>query len=211
MPVRCVSNYVGCPTTLCHPNHSPLVQTASQDTGGPSPSHPYNSNMSTSHLVYSPSYEGGICPLITLWPTPCLLSQDAGQILHPNPHPPISEGMSPPWFQDSEVTCSEAVKEVLLNSTRDATQRTYLQKWTRFWSWGTTSHVMILLILDYILDLKKSGLSTSSIHVHLASITTFHPRQPHCLHPSIPEEILERSPKPLLSRDPTPVWDPGLI
>lgn len=42
------------------------------------------------------------------------------------------ESVAPPWFQVHELTCSEQVKHILLNSRQDSTHNTYLQKWKCF-------------------------------------------------------------------------------
>lgn len=72
------------------------------------------------------------------------------------------------------------MSETLLNNRRSTTHNTYLQKWKRFLLWCqpkqlTAVTVPLPLILDYVLELKESDLSISSIKVHLVAITAFHP------------------------------------
>lgn len=101
------------------------------------------------------------------------------------PNPPSKSGKTPPedmatpWFQDSEMTCSEDVRDILLNSRSSTTQHTYLHKCKRFHTWCQNRQIMatsspLSMVLDYILELKKSGLSKSSVKVHLASVMAFH-------------------------------------
>lgn len=39
------------------------------------------------------------------------------------------QGMATPWFWEAEMTCSEEVRYILLNSHRSTTWYTYLHKW----------------------------------------------------------------------------------
>ncbi|XP_026502484.1 PH domain leucine-rich repeat-containing protein phosphatase 2-like, partial [Terrapene carolina triunguis] len=77
-----------------------------------------------------------------------------------------------------DILLKEA-QEVLMHSRKGATHRTYLQKWKGFRIWGQSKDVIpnsatLLVILDSLLSLKKSGLSISSLKVHLAAIAAFH-------------------------------------
>lgn len=116
-------------------------------------------------------------PLISLPLTANLLSQKHGRFLHPN-HV-SSQSLVPIWFSQNELACSEQVQRVLLHRWCKQIVFCYLWKWKRFTQWCSTKQLPptsapLLLILDYLLDLKQSGLSFSSIKVHLATITTFH-------------------------------------
>lgn len=58
-------------------------------------------------------------------------------------------------------------------------RETYMQKWKQFHSWTnqqalSPSKSRLSHIFDYLLSLKTSGLSLSSIKVHLAAIIAFH-------------------------------------
>lgn len=138
------------------------------------PCHFYSSDLATTDLVYLPHFHDGmpsdISPCDSMIPfTGCTPHSTVGP----------TEIMAPPWFWNSEITCSEAVKQVHLNSRHDMTRCSYLHKWTRLQSWCASNQIEAIsaplsLILDYILHLKQSGLSMSSICVHLAAITIFH-------------------------------------
>nr|XP_014437222.1 uncharacterized protein LOC106733090 [Pelodiscus sinensis] len=68
---------------------------------------------------------------------------------------------------------------VLLSSRKPSTRRSYAAKWRRFSSWASRRGVQlssapIPAILDYLFQLRSSGLSFSSIKVHVASLFAFH-------------------------------------
>lgn len=75
-------------------------------------------------------------------------------------------------------------------------------------------NTLLALILDYILDLKRSGLSTSLIHMHLDTITAFHPKIDgysmftHLLMKRFLQGLLNLYPH---IWHPTQPWDPNLI
>uniref|UniRef100_K7EYP5 Core-binding (CB) domain-containing protein n=1 Tax=Pelodiscus sinensis TaxID=13735 RepID=K7EYP5_PELSI len=59
------------------------------------------------------------------------------------------------------------------------TRKTYLSKWTQFVHWATSRNIRpqdapFPDVLEYLLHLRQSHLSLSSIRVHLAAIATFH-------------------------------------
>lgn len=56
----------------------------------------------------------------------------------------------------------------------------YAAKWKCFISWAQRYHfllhaVSVPIILDYLLELKNSGLMLSSSHVHLLALSAFLP------------------------------------
>lgn len=88
--------------------------------------------------------------------------------------------MDAPWLNQAELQCSQQVRQVLLGSRKPSTRATYLAKWKCFSIWsGQRGHnllvVPIPIVLDYLLHLRHLGLSLSSIRVHLAAISAFHP------------------------------------
>lgn len=95
-------------------------------------------------------------------------------------HPLLDLGMEFGWASSLEWARFSAVWDILSNSTKDSTRKSYLAKWKCFFSWTQLGDVLpkamdIPLILDYILSLKTWGLSLSCLQVHLAMISTFHP------------------------------------
>ncbi|KAH1165031.1 hypothetical protein KIL84_022590 [Mauremys mutica] len=88
--------------------------------------------------------------------------------------------MDAAWLTQSEILCSHSVQQVLLGSRKPSTQATYLAKWKRFSCWCAQHdtpplQVPVPLILDYPLSLEQKGLAISSVRVHLAAISAFHP------------------------------------
>lgn len=146
------------------------VPSASRNTGGPSLGHINSSNIAMTGLVYLPSSHGGI-QIITSPPSTVASPSQSTDA------PP--KGLPPPMFQGLEIICSDAVKQIFLNSRHDMTGCTYTHKWMRFHCWCTShqvdaAHAPLPLILKYVLQIKQSELANSSIRVHLATITTFH-------------------------------------
>lgn len=83
------------------------------------------------------------------------------------------------WFSRIEISCSMEVQQVLLSSRKISVCTTYWQKWMRFIHWCSCHYLQpelipLSLILDYLLDLKTSGLFISSVKVPMATISVFH-------------------------------------
>ncbi|CAM2102598.1 unnamed protein product [Caretta caretta] len=106
-----------------------------------------------------------------------LVSQNHGNLLHPNLAPLYLTA----WvLRGEERRGSNSVQQVLLGSWKPSTQATYVAKWKRFTCWASDPHIQaeeapLQDILDYLLHLKLQGLSLSSVKVHLAAISVFHP------------------------------------
>lgn len=122
-----------------------------------------------------------LCLPITLQQTPQLLLQDAGWILHPNPQLLhlkawlLLHGSRiwrwPVQRQLNKCSWMADVRQLVTLISKNG---------LRFQSWCATNYVKAVsaplsLILDYILHLKRSGLSVSSICVRLAAIMAFPP------------------------------------
>lgn len=85
-----------------------------------------------------------------------------------------AQSLVAPWFQGSKMTCSKDVQNLLLNSRRATICHTHLHK---FMVSKEADHIdLFSLTCDsgLLLQLKESGLSMSSIKVHLFTITAFH-------------------------------------
>lgn len=134
-----------------------------------------------------------------------------------------SQGLGPSWFQHSSWfqhgSCSKEIQEILLHSRKLATHHTYLKKWTRFQVWCNSRQITptsstLLVVLDYMLDLKGSGLFLSSLKVHLAAMVTFHQQvEGYSIfsHPTTQRFLkgtVNLFPQP---RHPTPTWDLNLV
>lgn len=90
------------------------------------------------------------------------------------------QGMATGWFSAIEDSCSMEVQQVLLNSRKTSTHTTNLKKRKRFIYWYNRHYlrpelVPLSVILDYLPGLKTCELSISSVKVHLAAISAFHP------------------------------------
>lgn len=94
-----------------------------------------------------------------------------------------------------------------------------MEKWKRFQIWGDSKQVTptsssLPLIVDYILDLKKTGLSLSSVKVHLAAITAFHRKiEGYSIfaHPTTKRFLKSMSNLFPQIRHPTSAWDLNLV
>nr|XP_025035938.1 uncharacterized protein LOC112544265 [Pelodiscus sinensis] len=100
---------------------------------------------------------------------------------HGSPGSQVSppNGLVYPWLNQPERECSQEVQMVLLSSRKPSTTWSYAAKWRRFSSWASRRGVHpplapIPAILDYLFQLRSSGLSFSSIKVHVASLSAFH-------------------------------------
>nr|XP_025035796.1 uncharacterized protein LOC112544220 [Pelodiscus sinensis] len=98
----------------------------------------------------------------------------------PSGHRPFApDSLAPNWLQGLELTCSQAVRDVLVQSRGHSTQRSYLYRWRRFFAWCQSQTIdplkaHIQCILDYVLHLHSQGLAAASLRVHLAAISAFH-------------------------------------
>ncbi|KAM7166314.1 uncharacterized protein RBU57_007209 [Macrochelys suwanniensis] len=125
-----------------------------------------------------PYLSGGLCPTTAAFlDEPPVPEQGPDAPSRPSKTP--SKSVAPLWFQYGELNCSEKVKQVLLNSRRLATRNTYHHKWKKFSLWCQqeqldASKAPLSMILDYLLELKETGLAISSIKMYLAAITTLH-------------------------------------
>nr|XP_032642405.1 uncharacterized protein LOC116828359 [Chelonoidis abingdonii] len=141
------------------------------------------------------------------------------QASSPRPPVPTPDGVAPVWLNESERQCSAEVQQVLLGSRKPSTRATYLAKWKRFSFWCARSSMVptavpVSVVLDYLLYLKGQGLALSSIRVHLAAISTFHPGESGTStfsHPIVSRFLkgLERLYPPV--KPPSPTWDLNLV
>ncbi|XP_050809179.1 uncharacterized protein LOC127051204 [Gopherus flavomarginatus] len=139
--------------------------------------------------------------------------------LSPGPAVAAPSGVAPAWLTGSELRCSTPVREVLLGSRKPSTRATYLAKWKHFSCWCVERNlrpmeVSVADILDYIWSLKGQGLAISSLRVHLAAISTFHPGadgRSVFSHPTVSRFLkgLERLYPNV--RPPAPTWDLNLV
>lgn len=92
----------------------------------------------------------------------------------------ISHGMETVWLRDLEKNCSIDVECILIYSRKQSMRTTYTSKWKHFSSWiyqhnPSAQETSIPHILEYVIPLKISGLLLSSLCVHLAAISAYHP------------------------------------
>lgn len=121
--------HMECTAALCLPSIFFPILGTSQNIGGPSSHHSYSSNMATTGLVYiPPSYDSMSTNLSPSNAT----APFTGCILHHYPEMLHLKAWLLLWFQDSEITCFDAVKQIFLNYRHDMTRHTYIHKWNRF-------------------------------------------------------------------------------
>nr|XP_025044009.1 uncharacterized protein LOC112546943 [Pelodiscus sinensis] len=174
----CLPNQMDSPPILGLSSHTPHPKSSEQDPERQSPSHPDCAIMVSPNLVPIPSQASSPAPPPTTIPDRPTISgrrQDPASTTQY----PASSRMASLWFSEVEERCSQRVKDLLLHSRIQSTRKTYQQKWTRFCHWCQRAKVEpcaspLNTILDYILDLKASGLSISSLRVHLSAIAAFH-------------------------------------
>lgn len=108
------SSLRGCTPSLHFPTLSPAIKSAPQDTSGTSQGHPHSPHMATTGISL-PLVHGGLSTNHhAVDSTPPLPGDRPGSPSESRTSP--SEGLAPSWFQDPEITCSEGVKEILLNN-----------------------------------------------------------------------------------------------
>ncbi|KAM7174306.1 uncharacterized protein RBU57_000956 [Macrochelys suwanniensis] len=167
------------PPILCLSPISAGPQGAAQAAQGQSPPNPDCPGVAQAALVHhSPRALGGHPDHSPVVARPHY--SGARQALSPRPAISPSHGVAAAWLIQSELSCSSPVQQVLLGSRKPSTRSTYLAKWKHFSCWcaprGTApSQAPVPIILDYLLSLKPQGLAISSLKVHLAAISAFHP------------------------------------
>lgn len=218
LPRRYIHDPMAPGFALCVPPNTTSQQGPHKDTNGPCQGDPdcpivaetivvplpHQNVNSTTDLAASHSE-----PFITATRT-----ASSPQSLHAS-----SQGLVPAWFSQNELAFSDQVQRVLLHSRTQSTHTTYLRKWTRFAEWCSTKQLSptsapLPRMLNYLLDIKQSGLSFSSIRIHLTAITTFHDTIDNTLvftHP-ITKRFLKRLQTIYPDiKPPTPPWDLHLV
>lgn len=120
---------------------------------------------------------------------------------------------------DPALTFSEKVQDVLLSSRKLSTHLSYSYKWKRFLAFfssrgGRPREAALSDILEFLLSLRDSGLSHSSIRVYFTAISAHPPgvdSSPIFSHP-----LVKRFLRGLMHfyppvRSPPPVWDLPLV
>ncbi|XP_050800475.1 uncharacterized protein LOC127046887 [Gopherus flavomarginatus] len=218
LPVGRVPPSMDRPLLLCLPTVSSRPPSSAQDAQGQSPPYPDFSGLADAALVHHAARPVSVRP-----DSPASLPgpDHAGlrQATPPRPAVPSSDCMAAGWLSQSELRCSAAVQQVLLGSRKPSTRSTYLAKWKRFCHWCAQQDlvpqsVSVPIILDYLWSLKEQGLAISSLRVHLAAISTFHPGEAGSSvfsHPIVSRFLkgLERLYPQV--RQPAPTWDLNLV
>lgn len=134
--------------------------------------------------LYSDSSVVAAAGLVSVTPTP------GRQPLHFSAHrsgPPCSGGATPAYQRpeidgvaNSTLVFSAEVQHVLLHSRKDSTRRSYSSKWERFSDFLSSRKIpptssSLSDVCEFLLSLKSSGLSHSSLRVYLAAISAYHP------------------------------------
>ncbi|XP_050804595.1 uncharacterized protein LOC127048745 [Gopherus flavomarginatus] len=206
------------PPVLCFPAHPADSQSSHQGAQRQSPGDSHSSSVGQTALV---SHVAGPLSSQPSYPAPSSGPDHSGprQALSPGPSVSSPDGMAPAWLTDSELRCSTPVHEVLMGSRKPSTRATYTAKWKRFSCWCSEkalrpTETPVTTLLDYIWSLKTQGLALSSLRVHLAAISAFHPGVDGCSvfsHPMVARFLkgLERLYPQI--RPPAPSWDLNLV
>lgn len=74
-----------------------------------------------------------------------------------------------------ECSCLAPIKVILNQSRKESTRTCYQAKWRCFLAWAQYISIfqIVQVVQDYLLSLKTSGLSISSLQIQLAAISTF--------------------------------------
>lgn len=193
---RCLSHFLDRRPSLCVAMNPIASKGFQQDQAKPKRSHFYCSNFAKTDLV-SLLHPTRLSP--TMAASHQLPSVVSGWRSDTSPQTggSVAPSMAPHWFSGLETSCSSEVQQVLLNRRKESIGHTYLQKWKHYNLWCNRHQLspacsFLSTILDYLLELKRSGLSGNSIKVHLAAMT-ISSRGFFSLHPSYHSEIFKRS------------------
>lgn len=98
----------------------------------------------------------------------------------PQSQVPTLDSPEAPWLNEAERSFSALVRAFLMDSRKLSIRMAYLAKWKRFTLWSLWRKILPLeaplpVVLDYLHYLKKEGLAVSSIRIHFAAISAFHP------------------------------------
>lgn len=77
-----------------------------------------------------------------------------------------------------QLVFSSRVQEVLLNSRKFSTRHSYKAKWDKYLAFLSThslSQSSLSAVLNFLMDVRGTGLSYSSIKVYLSAISVNHP------------------------------------
>nr|XP_025033567.1 uncharacterized protein LOC112543511 [Pelodiscus sinensis] len=175
---RCVSDQVEESTSVCVSSHAAYLQNTRENQVRGSNGHFPSSSMAQTSLVSILTQDVNSTTLPSSSPSGSPHS-GRGDTVTPQAAVAASDGVASYWLKGDENLCSEEVKTVLLHSRKQSTRNTYLAKWRRFSDWCIQNNIHPLSsplqnVLDYILDLRESGLTLSSLRVHLAAISAFH-------------------------------------
>lgn len=82
-------------------------------------------------------------------------------------------------MEDRSHEFSLRVNDILLQSVKPSTRKSYNLKWSRFCKWvgdktQDPTRASLNLILDFLIHLHDSGLSLSSLRVYLAALSAYH-------------------------------------
>ncbi|KAJ1123593.1 hypothetical protein NDU88_002061 [Pleurodeles waltl] len=135
--------------------------------------------------------------------------------------PTLSElnSMAPEFLQYGHLGLSQECMNILIESKRPSTRRSYAFKWKRFYIWCCQQGQNPIraqedVILSYLLHLAKSGLQVSSIKVHLSAITAYRksPSQESFFTKPVVKDFLEGLKKvfPPIRR-PSPPWELNIV
>ncbi|KAJ7308476.1 hypothetical protein JRQ81_009027 [Phrynocephalus forsythii] len=153
---------------LCIPSVSLTSQGGRQDFSGETQSHPD-------------------CTLVAQAALVCIPSQDVQQL--PSPGPVSGPAVTKPWPSSAprpstppahSVDDGELIESIISACRKPSTTKLYHYKWRRFLFYVADKGIdpinpSLTWILQYLLHLKRSGLTLSSLRVHLSAIVAHQP------------------------------------
>lgn len=148
-------------------------KSCSKDPTAEIASYPYNSVVARAQLVPD-------CP----WPFGTQVHQTSRRT---RPNLLAIRESSPPQYTQPIADCivhrsslfSLRVQNIITESRKPSTRKSYKLKWARFCHWLGETHtsptsVGLPVVFDFLLYLKDSGLSISSLRVYLAALSAYH-------------------------------------
>nr|XP_006123676.1 uncharacterized protein LOC102454623 [Pelodiscus sinensis]XP_014429353.1 uncharacterized protein LOC102454623 [Pelodiscus sinensis]XP_025040727.1 uncharacterized protein LOC102454623 [Pelodiscus sinensis] len=218
LPGGCLSSPLGDIVTIRLSPGSVNSQGSGKDQHRRGPGNPPSTGMGSSALVLNAPPDVSESAVSSAFSSK---SVDPGQRV---PRAPENRSSAPHrmdacWFTDSEQSCSQRVKQVLMHSRKESTRTTYAAKWSKFQAWCTDNNVdsrfaTLPCILEYLLQLHDNGLALASLRVHLAAINAFHHRDGDFslfAHPTTKRFLKGLSNLHPPRRPPPPLWNLDLV
>lgn len=121
---RRVPDQMECPSPLCFPSNSSNLQSHTQNTNQQGQDNPHSANMAQTDFVPLSESHGNMhsiqYPLMTWSPLTGQRTSPPSQSRENSP-----QSMTPSWLWGNELTCSDQIQQILINSRKQNTRHTY--------------------------------------------------------------------------------------